>query len=131
MVLLSTRSNAAEVCSGSDGYSSPPPFQITLQIAVDGGMHQGPGLMVGGEAGKQRRLHRREVTAGQQHRLDTPLQPHLFGPTPCATTAAASTLSRAVQGLLGMPVRGSGWEPAAAPPRAQLGIGQFGCTLPR
>ncbi len=105
-----------------------PPLQPALQIPVDGRVHQRPGLIVGGEAGKQRRLHRREVTAGQ-HRLDAPLQPHLFGPD----TLRHQPLHHLVASRaspLGMPVR-----PVAAGSLRQhrqqrsLGISQLGRAL--
>ena len=84
--------------------------------------------MVGGETGKERRLHRREVTAGK-HRLDTSLQPHRLGPD----TLSHQPLHYLVTGgagPLGMPVR-----PVAAGSLRQhrqqrrLGIGQLGGAL--
>ncbi|MNF65492.1 hypothetical protein D3C84_472560 [compost metagenome] len=91
-------------------------------------MHQGPRLVVGGEAGEEWRLHRREVAAGQ-HRLDAPLQPHLLGPG----TLRHQSLHHLVPGgagPLGMPVR-----PVAAGSLRQhrqerrLGVGQLGRAL--
>ncbi|MNS31740.1 hypothetical protein D3C72_637980 [compost metagenome] len=105
-----------------------PPLQPALQIAVYGGVHQGSRLAAGGEAGEERRLHRREVTAGQ-HRLDAPLQPHLFGPD----TLRHQSLHHLVTGgagPFGMPVR-----PVAAGglrqhrQQCRFGIGQLGGAL--
>ncbi|MNS73112.1 hypothetical protein D3C72_1065420 [compost metagenome] len=91
-------------------------------------MHQRPGLIIGGETGKERRLHRREVTAGQ-HRLDAPLLPRLLGPG----TLRHQSLHHLVPGgtgPLGMSVR-----PVAAGSLRQhcqqrrLGMGQLGGAL--
>ncbi|MNU88722.1 hypothetical protein D3C71_785420 [compost metagenome] len=105
-----------------------PPLQPALQIAVNGGVHQRPRLAVGGEAGEERRLHRREVTAGQ-HRLDAPLQPHLLGPDPLCHQPLHHLVTGGA-GPLGVAIR-----PVAAGSLRQhrqqrrLGISQLGCAL--
>ncbi|MNG85217.1 hypothetical protein D3C79_439680 [compost metagenome] len=105
-----------------------PPLQPALQIPVYGGVHQRPGLMVGGEAGEERRLHRREVTTGQ-HRLDAPLLPRLLGPAPLRHQPLHHLVAGGA-GSLGMAVR-----PVAAGGLRQhrqqrsLGIGQLGGAL--
>ncbi|MNJ25091.1 hypothetical protein D3C77_195270 [compost metagenome] len=105
-----------------------PGLQPALQIPVYGGVHQGPRLAASRQPGKQRRLHRREVTAGQ-HRLDTPLLPHLLGPGALRHQPLHHLVASGA-GTLGVPVR-----PVTAGGLGQhsqqrrLGMGQLGRAL--